>query len=136
MVPDKWKDVVLVNSKNSSTGVPWDMTRESADPESGGVCPYMTTGDYPDSCNGLNYGVTMIDFSSPTTDPRPISITFPDYTLQVSIKYLSFLLTTQCDVTVKNAAAVWMYWFVEWGYSAGVGSDTMKIVCQNVSHPA
>jgi hypothetical protein len=101
LVPDQWKDIAVVNGMNSSSGVPLDMTRESADPGSMGLgfYPCLSGLDCSESgnslnygvakSNSLNYGVAKIDFSSPTTNPRPISITLPNYTLQVSIKYVS-----------------------------------------------
>jgi hypothetical protein len=85
MLPDKWKDIAVVNGKNSSTGMPRDMTRESADPTSKGLCPHIYF-NYTESCDSLYYGVAKINFSSPTTNAQPIKVTLPDYTLQVSIK--------------------------------------------------
>jgi hypothetical protein len=87
-VPDQWKDIAIVNGKNSSTGVPVNMTRESAHSGTSGRCTSMEGGN-PEPCNHSNYGVAKISFSSPTMDPRPIIIALPDYTLQVSIKNLS-----------------------------------------------
>jgi hypothetical protein len=89
LVPDKWKDTAVVNGKKSSTGVAVVMTRDSVDPESMGQCPCMQMSDGVESCDSKNYGVAKTNFSRPTTNPRPITIVLPDYTLQVSIKTLS-----------------------------------------------
>ena len=89
LVPDQWKDIAVVNSKNSSSGVPLDMTQELEDPKGMGFYPCLSGLDCSDLGNSLNYYVATMGFSSPTTIPRPISITLPNYTLQVSIKYVS-----------------------------------------------
>jgi hypothetical protein len=135
MVPDQWKDVAVVNGKNSSSGVPLDMTRESANPQSLGFFALyewsrlFKVGQQlkPWCCHNQ---VLQPNYQSPAHQHY-----FPQ--LYSSGEHqICFLLTTQCDVTVKNANAQWIDWYVEWGYRDGVGSDVVKIVCQNVSHTA
>jgi hypothetical protein len=89
LVPKQWKDIAVLHGKNSSTGVPWDMRRASANPGSGALCPNMFI-DTSLSCDTKAFGIAKTAFSQPTTDLQPIHVILPDYTLKVSTIHLSF----------------------------------------------
>jgi hypothetical protein len=79
LVPDDWKDETIVWGKNTSEGVSVEQSRAKHDPESGSLCPPL--GD----CNITYAGITWLQFSKSTVDPRPINITMGGELLQVSL---------------------------------------------------
>ena len=88
LVPDKWKDTATVNGLDLTTGMSINMTRETSDAGSVGICPciYNSEEPCPESCETLNYGVAKFHYPTPTTESQYLKVILDDYTLEVSPK--------------------------------------------------
>jgi len=79
LVPEQWKD--------TSNGHSMNMTRATSNPGSAGVCAALDgvwQYDYDRLCETKYQGITTIDFTEPTKDPRPINVTLGTDLYEVS----------------------------------------------------
>ena len=78
-MPETWMETARVWGETTSEGEREEQRRKPDDPRGGVSCPHL------DDCNTRYAGITWIEFSKPTVDPRPINITMGGELLQVSL---------------------------------------------------
>ena len=90
----RFVDDITLFGKQTSSGEKVNMTRANDDPGSANYCldeKYQMTLEERRTCGGraLFAGLTHVEFDNPTTAPRELSITSPDYQMNVSLLCLA-----------------------------------------------
>ena len=83
LAPPESMDQAKVMAKQASDGEPIEMTRATDNPGSGPLCAAEV---HKTDCNEKDsyHGFAHLYFEHPTDLPRPLTLTMPAYTLQVS----------------------------------------------------